>query len=188
MGKKIKILGVDIDSIIKKALNESLPKDEKSVQDKKTKEMQDFKAPKKDADEIDEEAGEEVTKKVKAGDIVDLLNTMRSGKTLKDEQVRKNFQAYFDALSGSERVALFSFTKAIADIIAGENTPEDIKNQPQPEDMGVEISKDDAPEQKKTKSQKVDKADGKAKDDSAPIVVGEAANKSRELNLIRRLK
>ena len=183
-----RILGVDIDELIKKAINESLPKDEKSMQDKKTKEMQDFKAPKKDADEIDEEAGEEVTKKVKAADIVSLLNTMRSGKTLKDEQVRKNFQAYFDALSGSERVALFSFTQAIADIIAGENTEEDMKNQPQPEDLGVEISKDDAPEKKKSKPQKADKSTDKPKDDSAPIVVGEAANKSRELNLIRRLK
>ena len=94
-----KILGIDIDELIKRAINESLPSDEKSMQDKKTKDMEDFKAPKKDADEIDEEAGEEVTKKVKAGDIVDLLNTMRSGKTLKDEQVRTNFQAYFDALS-----------------------------------------------------------------------------------------
>ena len=184
MGKKI--LGVDIDTIIKRAILESLPKDEKSVQDKKSKEMEDFKAPKKDADEIDEEAGEEVTKKVKAGDIVDLLNTMRSGKTLKDEQVRKNFQAYFDALSGSERVALFSFTKAIADIIAGENTLEDIKDEPQPDDYGVEITKEDEP--KKQKSEKPEKTKGSEKDGSAPIVVGEAANKSKELKLIRRLR
>ena len=63
MGKRI--LGIDIDEIIKIAINESLPSDEKSLQDKKTKQMQDFKAPKKDSDEIDEEAGEEVTKKVK---------------------------------------------------------------------------------------------------------------------------
>tara|TARA_A100001515_G_scaffold143447_1_gene144575 strand:+ start:155 stop:718 length:564 start_codon:yes stop_codon:yes gene_type:complete len=186
MGKRI--LGIDIDEIIKIAINESLPSDEKSLQDKKTKQMQDFKAPKKDSDEIDEEAGEEVTKKVKAGDIVDLLNTMRSGKTLKDEDVRKNFQAYFDALSGSERVALFSFTQAIADIIAGENTPEDIKNQPQPEDMGVEISKDDEAPKQTTKKSKKAKSDDKEKDDSAPIIVGEAANKSKELKLIRRLK
>ena len=185
MGKKV--LGIDIDLLIKKAINESLPKDEKSMQAKKSKELEDFKAPKKDADEIDEEAGEEVTKKVKAGDIVDLLNTMRSGKTLKDEQVRKNFQAYFDALSGSERVALFSFTQAIADIIAGENTEEDIKNQPQPEDLGVEISKDDAPEPSTKKAKKA-KGENKKDDGSAPIVVGEAANKSKELKLVRRLK
>ena len=112
MGKKI--LGIDIDAIIKRAINESLPNDEKKAQDKKTKELEGFQAPKKnetDEADVDEEAGEEVTKKVKAADIVDLLNTMRSGKTLKDEQVRKNFQAYFDALSGSERVALFSFSQ-----------------------------------------------------------------------------
>ena len=188
MGRKI--LGIDIDEIIKLAINESLPKDEKQVQNKKTKELEGFRAPAKnetdEADDVDEDGGEEVTKKVKAADIVDLLNTMRSGKTLKDEQVRKNFQSYFDALSGSERVALFSFSKAIADIIAGENTEEDIKDEPQPEDYGVEISKEEEPKKTVKKSSKPSKE--KADAGSAPIVVGESANKSKELNIVRGLR
>ncbi len=181
-----KILGVNIDDIIRRALRESFPEDERKNQAKKAKEMEDFRAPKKsgkdETDDVDEDAGDEVTQKVKAATIVDLLNTMRSGKTLKDKEVRTNFQAYFDSLTGSERVALFSFCKAIADIIAGENSLEDIKNQPNPDDYGVEIVKD------KKSSQSTETKPSKPKDTSAPIVVGEAADKSNEIRIMWRLK
>jgi len=181
-----KILGVNIDDIIRRALRESFPEDERKNQAKKAKEMKGFKAPKKsgkdETDDVDEDAGDEVTQKVKAATIIDLLNTMRSGKTLKDKDVRTNFQAYFDSLSGSERVALFSFCKAIADIIAGENSLEDIKNEPSPDDYGVEVVRDKEP------SQSTETKPSKPKDNSAPIVVGEAANKSRELKFMRSLK
>ena len=181
-----KILGINIDEIIMRAINESLP-NEKSQQDKKAKELKQFKASEKK--EVDEAEGEESSsKKVKAQDIVDLFNTMRSGKSLKDEEVRKNFQMYFDSLNGSERVALFSFSQAIADIIAGENTKEDIKNQPQPEDYGVDISKDDEPSEPKKVKKKSKVSAEPEKDDSAPIVVGESANKSRELRVLRSNK
>lgn len=176
-----KILGVNIDELIKNAILETFPADEKSAQDQKSKELKQFKASGKK--EVDEAEGEEV-KQVKAADIVELFNVMRSGKSLKDAEVRKHFQMYFDSLSGSERVSLFAFSKAMADIISGENSAEDVKNQPQPEDFGVEVTKDDdAPKEKKAKKKKVAKAE--KKDDSTPIVVGESANKSRELRILR---
>ena len=176
-----KILGVNIDELIKNAILETFPANEKSAQDKKSKELKQFKASEKK--EVDEAEGEEV-KQVKAADIVELFNVMRSGKSLKDAEVRKQFQMYFDSLSGSERVSLFAFSKAMADIISGENSLEDVRNQPQPEDFGVEVTKDDdAPKQKKVKKKKVAKAE--KKDDSTPIVVGESANKSRELRILR---
>ena len=174
-----KILGVNIDELIKNAILETFPANEKSAQDKKSKELKQFKASGKQ--EVDEAEGE--VKQVKAADIVELFNVMRSGKSLKDAQVRKQFQMYFDSLSGSERVSLFAFSKAMADIISGENSTEDIKNQPQPEDYGVEVTKDDTPKEKKTKKKKVTKSE--KKDDSTPIVVGESANKSRELRILR---
>ena len=85
-----KLLGVDIDTIIKRVLVETLGT-EKDVQDKKSEEMKDFKAPpdsgkKKSDEEVDEaeeegpvQTPEEVDKSVKASDIVDLLGPMRSG-------------------------------------------------------------------------------------------------------------
>ena len=189
MSNKLEILGVNIDRLVRMAINESLPKDERVAQDKKTKELEDFKAPEKtnEAEEVDEaEDDDGSSKKVKAEDIVSLFNVMRSGKSLKDAQVRKNFQAYFDSLNGSERVALFAFSKAIADIIAGENTEQEAADEPQPDDYGVEISKDDGPKKKVKKKKSVEKTE--TGDDSAPIVVGESADKSRELKIMRRLK
>lgn len=178
-----KILGLDIDQLIRRAIVESLPNDESAVQKKKEKELEDFKATKKS--EVDESAKEEPPPKVKAEDIVDLFNTMRSGKSFKDEEIRKNFQQYFDALSGAERVALFSFSEAMADIIAGENSPKDIADEPQPDTYGVELSTKKIKIKKKKK--KKSSSDDSDRDD-APIVVGEAADKSREINIIRRYK
>ena len=172
-----KILGLDIDRLIKRAIVESLPNDEAAVQKKKEKELKGFKATKKA--EVDEAPEKRQMPKVKAADIVELFNIMRSGKSLKDETVRKNFQQYFDSLSGEERVALFSFSQAMADIISGVNSKGDIADEPQPDDYGIELS---------TKKIKVKKKKKKDNSDDAPIVVGEAANKSKELNLIRRLK
>tara|TARA_A100001015_G_C15012056_1_gene723596 strand:+ start:1553 stop:2143 length:591 start_codon:yes stop_codon:yes gene_type:complete len=192
-----KLLGVDIDTIIKRVLVETLGA-EKDVQDKKSEEMKDFKAPpdsgkKKSDEEVDEaeeegpvQTPEEVDKSVKASDIVDLLGRMRSGQSLKDQKVRKAFQQYFDGLGGAERLAMKAFMSAITDIVAGENSEEDIRDEPTPEDLGIDMEVEDEPKKKVKKKSK--KASASKKDDSAPIVVGEAANKSRELQVLRRLK
>ena len=59
-------------------------------------------------------------------------------------------------------------------------------DEPQPDDYGVEISKDDEPKKQVKKKKSAEKTD--TGDDSAPIVVGESADKSRELKIMRRLK
>ena len=183
-----KILGINIDEIIRMAINESLPTDEKKLQAKKAKEMKQFKSTaKKEVDEAeDETVGKDNVKKVKAADIVNLLGIMRSGKSLKDEEIRKDFQMYFDALSGTERVALFAFIEAIADIVSGVNSDEDIRDQPQPDDYGVDTDPIKSKKAKKTTKAPAQKE--KQNDDSTPIVVGEAADKSREKALLRRYK
>lgn len=176
------ILGLDIDQIIRSVLKESFPANEKKAQDKKSKQLKQFKSGSQS--EVDE-AEDESSDQVKAADIIELFNTMRSGHSLKDEKVRKDFQTYFDSLSGSERVAFLAFSKATADIIAGENSKTDTENQPQPEDYGVEVSKDQV-SQAKSSSSKDKKNKAKKDDSSTPIVVGESANKSRELKILRR--
>ena len=193
-----KLLGVDIDTIIKKVLVETLGS-EKEIQDKKSKEMKDFKAPpdsgkKKSDEEVDEaedeegpvQTPEEADKSVKASEIVDLLGRMRSGQSLKDQEVRKDFQEYFNGLGGAERLAMKAFMVAITDIVAGARDETNTDQEPTPEDLGVDMEVEDKP---KKKVKKKSKKDGKPKKDaSAPIVVGEAANKSRELQVLRRLK
>jgi hypothetical protein len=192
-----KLLGIDIDTIIKKVLNETLGK-EQEMQDKKSEEMKDFKAPpdskkKKDSDDTDEDDNpvsteQELDKSVKASDIVDLLGRMRSGQSLKDEKVRKDFQGYFDSMGGAERLALKAYMVAITDIVAGESTG--TEPEPTPDDYGVDMDVEDKKPKKKIKKKsgasKAKQADTGS--DSAPIVVGESANKKMEMKILRGLK
>ena len=51
-------------------------------------------------------------------DVIDQLNTLRSGKSLKDKSVRKNLDAYMSALSAGERQSLFVFLSGLSQIMA----------------------------------------------------------------------
>ena len=186
-----KIFGIDLDSIIMESIREDMPSDERQKQDRKAKELSSFKSSKKsssskkeDVDEAPEaivKPNKKPTPTVKASKLIDFINVIRSGQSLKDEQTRKDFQAYFNSLSGSERIALYSFLEAIADITSGINDSKDIANEPQPDDYGVKTVKIDQTKGKKKKS----------KNDSseeAPIIVGEASNIFRELKILKRNK
>jgi hypothetical protein len=53
-------------------------------------------------------------------DIVDKLNSIRSGKSFKDEKVSAAMEEYIGSLSKAEKVALLAFTRGIAQIVTGE--------------------------------------------------------------------
>lgn len=57
---------------------------------------------------------------VKLDDVVDKLNTIRSGKSFKDSVVQQRFEQYFNSLSEAEQVAMFAFFKGVAQIVTGE--------------------------------------------------------------------
>lgn len=52
--------------------------------------------------------------------VVEKLNSIRSGRSLKDENISQQMQAYFNDLNDNERLALYAFLKGIAQIITGE--------------------------------------------------------------------
>lgn len=58
--------------------------------------------------------------KIKLDDIVDKLNTIRSGKSFKDSAVQSHFEEYFKSLKEPERVAMLAFLKGIAQIVTGD--------------------------------------------------------------------
>ena len=170
------ILGIDVDEIIKRVLLETFPgSNEKDMQSAKSSELKNLKPeqekPKKVIDEEDEASKNKAktSKKteVKASEVVKLFNQMRSGKSLKTKEIRAQFQSYFDALNGSERLALYSFAKAVSDIISGGNSAEESAEEVGPEDFGIEVSS--SPKKKNKKKEKP----GSKKDNSTPIVVGE---------------
>ena len=195
-----KLLGVDIDAIIKRVLNETLGM-EKDMQDQKSSEMKDFKAPadskkkSQDDEEVDEaeddapvQTPEEVDKSVSAGEIVDLLGRMRSGQSLKDETVRKDFQEYFNSLGGAERLVMKTFMTAITDIVAGARDDGSNDKEPTPEDLSIDVEFEEKKKPKVKKSKDSSGSKEKKIDNSSPIVVGESANKRKELHIIRGLK
>ena len=57
---------------------------------------------------------------IKPKDIVDKLNTIRSGKSFKDSSVSGKLDEYVESLSKPEKVALLAFLKGISQIVTGE--------------------------------------------------------------------
>lgn len=57
---------------------------------------------------------------IKPKDIVDKLNTIRSGRSFKDSAVSSSMEEYINSLSTAEKTALMAFLKGIAQIVTGE--------------------------------------------------------------------
>ena len=55
--------------------------------------------------------------KVALEDVIDKLNVIRSGKSLKDEEVLASMKGYLDGLDEAEKTALFSFLKGISEVM-----------------------------------------------------------------------
>ena len=62
---------------------------------------------------------------IKTKDIVDKLNTIRSGKSFKDSAISSKLDEYVESLSKAEKVALLAFLKGLSQIVTGEISPEE---------------------------------------------------------------
>lgn len=69
---------------------------------------------------MDDETEKLQKSEVKAKDIVEKLNSIRSGKSFKDSAVSGAMDEWINSLSKTERVALFAFLRGIAQIVTGE--------------------------------------------------------------------
>lgn len=121
------------------------------------------------------------------------INDMRSGSSMKDEIVSKNFKIYFDSLSEPEKKLLLIYSTALSQIIKGkQGADQAIK----PQKYGITVttnqkrnpvpekSVDKSTDQKNSNDQTKNKETNK-NEFSNPIIVGE----SRQIkNLILKLK
>lgn len=82
---------------------------------------------------------------IKAKDIVDKLNSIRSGRSFKDSSVSSAMEDYIESLSKPEKVALLAFLKGIAQIVTGE-VPAQNASDPSDQPSDVEMKKGDGPE------------------------------------------
>lgn len=55
--------------------------------------------------------------KVELEDVIEKLNVIRSGKSLKDEEVLASMKKYLDELDDAEKTALLSFLKGISEVM-----------------------------------------------------------------------
>jgi len=77
---------------------------------------------------VNEQASDE-QKKLKSGevsskDIVEKLNTIRSGKSFKEEAIANSLESYINDMTKAEKTALFAFLKGISQIVTAEFSAE----------------------------------------------------------------
>ena len=194
------LLNLNLDQLLRKAVLESMEgitpdKDEKALQKKKAKELKPFNADESEeaADEVPvDEEEKSVVKKEKSSNklpeidlnaIVELVGSIRAGRSLKDKGALKDLKEYFRQLNGTERTALFAFLTGISKIMRTPDTedPPEIKT---PDDAPYSVKMDRVVKSKKVKKVSSDSPKG----EDSPIVVGEAADKSKIKRLLASYK
>lgn len=173
-----------IENIVKESLKSSLYQnavDEKEKQKKVVGEEDDIFADEEGKDKSKSSAqGEETSSKtvddekeklkkgdIKPKDIVDKLNTIRSGKSFKDSAIASKLDEYVESLSRAEKVALLAFLKGLSQIVTGEIEPETATNPADP-DPDVKMKKGSGEKQVKTIKPNVIKAPEKEKTEKKP--------------------
>lgn len=73
-----------------------------------------------DEDDISNDDHEAMADEPDPDDIIEKLNTIRSGRSFRDDDVKGSFVDWFSQLKQPEKVALFAFLKGIAQIVTGE--------------------------------------------------------------------
>lgn len=100
------------------------PPQEKQKQSSGDDEDRDFDAMKNDGEQSSDD--EKMKGNVELDDIVEKLNTIRSGKSFSDSLVQQRFEQYFGGLKDAEKTAMFVFLKGIAGVCTGEVEPQQI--------------------------------------------------------------
>jgi hypothetical protein len=127
--------------------------------------------------------------------VINMMNMMRSGKSAKDPNTKKNLSSYFKGLNPGERQALFVLLSGLTQIIAGGVVGSDA---PDPSQVGIRIDprvadKDGSDQRAKSRPKtpgsptSISSKSIEPKED-LPIIVGEAADRSAILSRVSRLR
>jgi len=122
--------------------------------------------------------------KLKSGEItvdevIEKLNTIRAGKSFKDEEIKLAMESYLNDLDSAEKTALFAFLKGISQIVGGEveggkalepsENPANVKMEKIPSQQKVTAKTNVIKKPSVEKSQK-SKAGNQSKEDTTPPV------------------
>jgi len=134
------------------------------------------------SDNFEVQAPEVIPDLVSYKQIEKQINNLRAGKSLKDEKISGALEDYFDGLGQGETDALFSYLAALGAILTGGTSGDEV---PRPSQMGIKITEPEKEEKKKTPAgEPADVGLDRLPPGEAPIIVGEIADKSRELNTV----
>jgi len=120
--------------------------------------------------------------------VIDKLNVLRGGKSLRDAAVRKSFEQYFKALANDERESLLIYLTAIAQILAGVTSGTEAID---PSDVGLQMRDVDKGKGKAKAKKAKAKAVGKEVEsgsEATPIVVGERQYKQGVMKILEAYK
>ena len=109
---------------------------------------------------------------ISADEVIEKLNTIRAGKSFKDQNIKTAMESYVSDLDDAEKTALFAFLKGIAQIVGGEVEG---KEALEPSDKPANVKME-----KKPSSQKVTIKPNVIKKPSAGEKPKERASKSPE--------
>lgn len=112
------------------------------------------------------------------------MNLIRSGKSLKEDHVDAEMREYFETMSDDEKLALIAYLTGISQIVAGEVSARKVSD---PSESPWKINMSRSKRDQERTARKTRKGKEQKGTEDAPIVVGESADKSRELELIRQL-
>lgn len=196
MGNK-KLLGFDIDELIKESLQglfevaedesssnmkEKL-KQQQQIQDKKTRQKIYSGKKEESGDEGSESIQPEKPVKLKHEKVPDInaktirnvIDSIRSGKSLKDKETMQALKGYFQKLNGPERIALFAFLKGLEKILGKQSASGPV---PHEKPYGIDMEQDTGVHSGKPASEqpKGTKEISKSEESETPIIVGERAN------------
>jgi len=157
--KQHKMLGEEEDDLF--GGDDSKVKDDASSEDKGDAEKKPDESKTTDAEKEKLKKGE-----IKPKDIVDKLNTIRSGKSFKDSAVSGKLDEYVESLSKAEKVALLAFLKGLAQIVTGEVDPS-VATDPADPDPNVKMQKGEKTQSKSIKPNVI-KAPEKEKTEKKP--------------------
>lgn len=116
-------------------------------------------------------------------DVVASLNSIRAGRSLKDQDINDSFEKYYDDLSSAEKIAMYKYLTGISEILTGKVSPEDAVEPSDEKVAKVDTSVKGAPEGggekkkeapapvKKKQLAKPSQNDDKEEDDSSPVPI-----------------
>jgi hypothetical protein len=136
---------------------------------------------KQDSTSKSSSADDPISQKLKKGDInsediIEKLNSIRSGKSFKDETISKRLDAYIESLSKAEKVALLALLKGISQIVTGEIDPDSAQD-PSEDPADVKMKKVGGVQKKHIKPtvikapEKEEKKAKPAEDTSGPVPI-----------------